>query len=336
VDQPTAYPATDVRFGVTRSSEVLYLTGGLVAHPQAPGTLLIGPVRRHDSIVYVGPNRAADAFKIAAEAGAYFVGSNRVYASGPERCEIWQPHFGSTGDVEQSSDAWAGIAHAASAAGDGAYSDLSRYLSISLRSAALRLREVSQRHHEQLMWSLQAGRKPGSRFSNSAVLELYLAIHSLVAEMCASRDYLAHVCAIHVNAKDGTDSLARLMQWIEGRGSNDALRSPFASLLTAANGTKELPNWLSKLGEMRNRLMHRQPMAADPDASVLLFEVRSTSLCELSTVRLASSRPRADESDLEDPFLSLLRFWIELEVLARSCAANAKYPSQHPVIAVTD
>lgn len=336
MNEPKAYPATDVRFGVTHSSEVLFLTGGLLAHPQAPGTLLLGPVRHEGRIVYVGPNDAVEVFKIAAEAGAYFVGSNRTYLSSPERCEIWQPNPGSKSFVEQSSDAWSGIAHAASVAGDTAYSDLSRYLSISMSSAALRLREVSQRHHEQLVWSLQAGRKSGSRFANAALDELYLAIHSLVAEMCSARDYLAHLCAIHVQAKDGTDSLARLVKWIEKRGAEQASRSQFAALLMAANGTEESPRWLSKLGDVRNRLMHRQPMAADPDSSVLLYEVRSTSLCEFGTVRLSSRSRDADGTDAEDPFVSLLRFWIELEGLARSCAANAKYPVQHPVFVAFD
>lgn len=321
---------SNLKRSTVQVTEVFHFTGGLIALPVAGGGFVLGPVHAAGELGYVGTMSFDDICKVASVAGCYFVGVNQVHATGPERSEFWTPNLGGAGIVEQTSDSWAGIANQAHEAQDPAFADIARYLCISIRSAGWRLREVSRLHNEQLQWALLSARSSGSRYSNIPIFDLYLAVHSLVAEMCAARDYLSQIAAIRVGAKPGTDSLARLCSWLD-KAANAAARSdPMAALLLAANGSADSPGWLAQLGEMRNQFMHRQPMAANPDASALLFRTVATQKGLLPTIRLSRFLRGEANVDSEDPFVSLLRFWLSMEGLSRACVPLARYPVVHP------
>ncbi len=324
-------PISGLKIGKVQATEVLYFTGGIIAIPVTGGGFVLGPVGGHEGLTHAGPMSFELASGLAREAGCYFVGVNQIHAKdGPERSEFWYPTLGKAPSQEQSSDSWAAIAHQAHEAHDETFADIARYLSISMRSAGWRLREVSRLHHEQLQWSLLSSRRSGSRFSNVPIFDLYLAVHSLVAEMCAARDYLAQLAAMRVAAKPGTDSLARLCSWLE-KTANEAARSdPMVALLLAANGSSDSPKWLAELGEMRNTFMHRQPMAANPDAAALLYRIVQTRSGPIPTIRLSRFSKGEAIVDGEDPFVALLRYWRSLEELSRACVPFARYLAVHP------
>lgn len=316
--------------GAVQSTEVLYFTGGLVAIPIQDGGLALGPITAADKFCFLPPMTFEDACLTASHAGCYYVGVNQAHVGGgPERSEFWSPNLGESG-IGQSSDSWAGIANKAHSQQDEDYADVARYLSISLRSAGWRLREASRLHHEQLQWALIAGRPSGSRFSNLPIFDLYLAIHSLVAEMCAARDYLAQIAVAKVCAKPGTDSLARLCNWLEKPVNQSAQTDPLIKLLLAAVGTPSSPGWLMELSDLRNKLMHRQPMAASPETAALLFQQVETKAGLVPTIRLSRFRMSESIIDREDPFVALLHYWLALERLSRSCVPLARYPVEHP------
>ncbi|CAG2082156.1 hypothetical protein XCY_000059 [Xanthomonas euroxanthea] len=323
---------TNIKFVASEYSETLYFTGGLVALPVSREELLIGPIQVKPKDSFLGPVSFHDACCAAAEVGSYLVGANRVYVmQSPERVEIWSPFPGFTGRSEKTADAWQGISFSARKAGDEVTAELATYLSLSLQFAGLRMREVCRLHNEQLRWALSAAREPGKRFSNLAMFDLHLAIHSLVAELCAARDYLATMAAIRVNAKKGTDSLARLCSWLK-KGANSEFRSdPFVNLLLTAAGTETEPGWLTQLGEMRNRFMHRQPLAADHASTALLFQTSPTKLGELSTIKLAPFKTYSLEAP-EDPGVTLLRFFQETGKLCTAAIAMAKFTPTFPVV----
>lgn len=324
-------PISDLKIGKVQATDVLYFTGGLIAIPVTGGGVAFGPVDGTDGLAYAGPMSFEFACGLARKAGSYFVGVNQIHAKdGPERSEFWYPTPGNAPSQEQSSDSWAAIAHQAHEAQDETFADIARYLSISMRSAGWRLREVSRLHHEQLQWSLLSARRSGSRFSNVPIFDLYLAVHSLVAEMCAARDYLAQVAAMRVVAKPGTDSLARLCSWLEKAANAPARRDPMVALLLAANGSSDAPKWLAELGEMRNTFMHRQPMAANPDAAALLYRIVQTRGGPIPTIRLSRFSRGEPIVDGEDPFVSLLRHWHSLEELSRASIPFARYSAVHP------
>ncbi len=102
------------------------------------------------------------------------------------------------------------------------------------------------------------------------------------------------------------------------------------ALLRAANGTSDSPKWLAELGEMRNTFMHRQPMAANPDAAALLYRIVETRGGPIPTIRLSRFSRGEVIVEGEDPFVSLLRYWHSLEELSRASIPFARYSAVHP------
>lgn len=322
---------TNVKLVPSTSSETLYFTGGLVALPVSRQELILGPIQVTPKDAYIGPMSFHDACGVAAEVGSYLVGANHVHVGqSPERVEFWSPFPGVTGKSEKTADAWHGISFAAGEAGDEVTAELANYLSLSLQFAGLRMREVCRLHNEQLRWALALPRKPGGRFSNVAMFDLHLAIHSLVADLCAARDYLATLAAIGVNAKKGTDSFARLCSWLKKEANSKFRSDPFVDLLLTAAGTETEPGWLTELGEMRNRFMHRQPLAADHASTALLFRTTATKVGAMSTIQLAPFKRYSLEAP-EDPGVTLLRFFQETGKLCTAATPMAKFAPAFPV-----
>lgn len=326
-------PIDNLRRTRIMSREVLHFTGGLVAFPVVGGGVAIGPIRVETGLGYVGPMSFKKASELAMEMGSFFVGANQIHDTGPERSEFWKPNLGG-GNFEQTSESWASIAISARKANDEIFANAARYLCLSIRAAAWRLRDVSRFHNEQLEWALLSEKKSGARFSNVPLFDLYLAVHSLVTELCAARDYLAQICALRVGAKQGTDSLARLMDWLSKASHSHARIDAMAALLLSANGNRDSPGWLADLGELRNRLVHREPMAANPDAAALLFVRPDHHERKLGNIRLSKFREGKDVVDGEDPFVSLLRFWLSFEALSRACWPLVDYSAVHPTFSV--
>lgn len=325
-------PISNLRIGKAFTTDVLHFTGGLKAMPVVGGGWVIGPVEKTENgLGYLGPLSYQDMHSIIPQAHCYYVGLNKVHMGpDPECSEFWYPHIGDTSAKEQTSDSWAAVAFQAREVKDQDTSDIARNLSIALRSAGWRLKDVSRLHNQQLEWAILRGRKSGDRFSNIAILDLYLAIHSLLAEMCSARDYLAQLAAKRVSAKPGTDSLARLQDWLKKEVNAPARADALVKLLTEAAGTKDMPGWLTQLTEMRNQVTHRQPLAAHPNTAALLLQMMTTKSGMLPTIRLSRFRRGEKFEEEEDPSVALLRFWLFLEALSRASLTLMPYVAKHP------
>lgn len=331
-------PISAVKFGTSISKPIWHFTGGLVALPVQGGSFVLGPVSpAKDGFHYLGPDAFQEICNVAYVAGCFYVGCNEVSASaGPERCEIWYPNIGNTVATEHSADSWAGVAFQAREARDESSSAIARHVSISMSSASRRLRDVALLLNEQLVWAIMKQRTSGSRYSNIAIHDLYLAIHSLLAEMCSARDYLCQLSARRVMAKDSVDNMARLQSWLSKPANAAASEDPFIKLIQNAAGSEPNPGWLTKLSDLRNTIMHRQPLGANPEAAALLYQQVATSRGFVPRVRLARFKQGQEIADGEDPFAALLRYWLELEKLSQASLAYAPYRAEHPHIVVND
>lgn len=325
-------PISNLRMSKVRTTHVRYFTGGLISIPVEGGSYVLGPVEPSpEDFSFYGPYSFSEACSYASQAGCYYVGANEIAEStSPERSEFWYPNIGNGAAVEQSSDGWAGVAFQARQAGDERASEVARYLSISMSSASRRMRDVAQLLNEQLGWAILSKKKSGARFSNVAIHDLYLAIHSLLAEMCSARDYLSLMAARRVQARKGTDSLARLIEWLKKPSSAGARNDPLVQLLLVASYTGDQPGWLTKLTDLRNQISHRQPLGADPAAAALLFERVATRVGLLPRIRLARFSGGEKIEDGEDPFVALLRYWLELESLSQASLAWSTHGRGHP------
>ncbi|UJB19197.1 MULTISPECIES: hypothetical protein [Lysobacter] len=325
-------PISDLEVGTVMSTHIRYFTGGLIAIPVDDGGYVVGPAGLAiDEPRYLGPFPFEDVCSLASQAGCYYVGCNEILASaGPERSEFWYPHIGNTGAAEHSADSWAGVAFQAEEAGDDDSSRIARHLSISMASASRRLRDVALLLNQQLEWAVRRQRASGSRYSNTAIHDLYLAVHSLLAEMCSARDYLSQLAAKRVGAKASTDNLARLQNWLSKAANADSREDALVKLIQGAAGTEADPGWLTQLSDLRNQITHRQPLGANPEAAALLYQQVATSSGSIPRIRLARFKRGQEVADGEDTFVMLLRYWLALERLSQDSVPWAPYGAEHP------
>lgn len=325
-----AIEATDIRLGTISQSQQLYFTGGLRAEPQQNGGFALGPVDSSDSELIYYLVSWPEVIEMTQAGGSAFVGVNQTYNDGsPGRTEVWRPVVPFSSQQLHASDSWSALSHQARAKKDDRFSDIARYLSVCIHAAGVRLRDVARAHHEQLGWALRGRKKLGARFSNMAMTDVHLAFHSLAGELCAARDHLAHVAAIGCGAKDTVDSMARLEEWLS-KPANIAMRAnPLASLLALAMGTRDKQGWLRLLGDLRNTMMHRQPMGGDPGAGALCVFETPTRKGPISTIRLV---PMTGTVRYADPFRDLAEFYNQFEMLAIRASAHVPYAVELPLV----
>lgn len=234
-------------------------------------------------------------------------------------------------------DSWAAIANQATMANDNEYALSAASVSVCLRVAGLRLRDISNEYHNQLKWALIDDRKSGNWFSNAALLELYADFHSLLTELASARDHLTKIAAMHAGAPDRIDNLARLEEWLKKPSDKYLGTQPLVDLLLTAYGTKDKPNWLRRLGEIRNEMIHRVPMGANKSVSALVLQEFNTSHGMIKTIRLADPHNKMQSlANNLDPFVELSQLSTSFEMLCRASWKYAKYPPDIPNFVVNN
>lgn len=327
----------DINGEILEISKVLvqqdfHFTGGLKGFLTDKGWALV-PVpaeKDTDALVFKTQN---DHYNFATNiCSAKFIGTCVHYnddASTPPM-DIWESGIRDKKYNLNIADCWSAISHQASAVKDHDYSDCSKHVSVCLRVAGLRLRDISNKYHAQLKWALANNTDSGTWFSNMAMLDLYADFHSFASELSSVRDHLARIAAIHIGAPDGIDSLARLIYWLDKKENNAKKMKPIPSLLLSASGTKSNPNWLLRLGTIRNEMLHRTPMAANESVAALTLKDISTVNGVVKTIRLGQPPKTIGHDDqAEDPLDELSTIYGNLEFL---CREIQKYTRYQPVI----
>lgn len=324
--------ATDIKLGTTHLSETMYFTGGLFAQPLQSGGFALGPVDANDAdglVVYLMTWQ--EVLEATQTSGCAFVGVNQNYNDGtPVRMEVWRPVVPLSNQHLHAGDTWGALSHQAHVSGDLEFSDVARYLSVSAHAAGVRLRDIARAHNEQLGWALLGHMKPGSRFSNMAMTDLYLAFHALASELCSARDHLAHIAAMCCGAKESVDSMAYLERWLSKPVNAACADHPLVALLISQMGTKETPGWLRVLGDVRNTMLHRQPMAADPATDALRVSEVPTRKGPLRTLRLVPMDDDIPEG--LDPFAQLVGFYNQFETLAIQASLLVPFKADVPLV----
>jgi hypothetical protein len=320
--------ATDIKMGKASQSEVYHFTGGLCAHPQTGGAFLVGPVGRNDQGLTGYLMAWPDVLATMKLCGCQYVGSNQTIETGKAvPTEVWRSGVPQSPGKLHAADSWGAIAHQAHAAKDPTFSDVARYLSVSLQAAGVRLRDVARAHHDQLSWALWDECKPDHRFANMAMTDLYLAFQSLASELCSARDHLARIAGMGCGAEKDIDSMVRLEGWLKGKAAAASTQLP--SALLAALGPKDNPGWLRQLGTVRNEMVHRQPMAANPGAAALRLSETITPTGVLRTIRLV---PMDNSVVGPDPFEQLVGLYNGLESLAIAATAMVPHKPELPLV----
>ena len=326
-----AIEVQNISYGTSYSTEEVHFTGGLRGLPTDQGWALFPTSEKEDSTVLVFKSVEAHSNFVRDECGAIFVGTCMKYRTGSNAppMDVWESGARDPDNGLNASDSWGAVAYQARDAGDTEYADCASYVSVCLRVAGLRLRDVSNHYHDQLKWALAEKRKSAIWFSNAALIELYADFHSLVAELSSARDYLAKIAAIHAGAPKAVESLARLMAWAEKPANQTSLGEPLITSLFADLGSVENPGWLRRLGAIRNEMLHRVPMGANKVVSGLVLEEVPTSYGPIKTIRLAEPlRERALVNQTLDPLVELSQISKQMEQLSRAAWRSAKYPAK--------
>jgi hypothetical protein len=259
------------------SSEMIYFTGGLAAFPLPGGDYALGPIRENDVITFYKFTSIEKIVAVAKIAGALKVGTNETIQMLSTKASLWRSaNTSSKNGLNSAADIWSGISHNAHQKNDKSYETIGRYISVSLQAAGIRLRDVALCHHEQLMIALEQASPAGAGFSNIQMLDLYLAFHSLATELCSVRDHLAKLAALHICAKDSVDNMPRLEEWLKKPANEEHTKEPLVQLMMTAWGSLESPGFLRILGDLRNKIIHRQPMSANPESGMIRMKQTTT------------------------------------------------------------
>lgn len=317
-----------MKIGSVRATNVLYFTGGLRAVETADSGLALLPLRGEAELIALCDFTWPELHALAQECGSRFVGYNQEFDGKGVTEGFWNPGIGRLSKGLFAADLWGAISSNSEASGDADYARVARSVSTSLMSAGHRLRDLSIHHHQQLCWAI-ADRGPESSFSNLALSDIYRDFQAVATDLCGARDYLAKVASLHLGLSDAADSMARLEGAVGGKVGE--LLDPIAQYLFANWGTRTDPKWLRELGDMRNKLVHRLPMAVDPDTRLLRLSSHSTSRGLIETIQLTGSRhEQGNPHKRADPFVTFSEMYDRVERLCSVTAGFARHPADLP------
>ncbi|MEI9990195.1 MAG: hypothetical protein WDM86_09165 [Rhizomicrobium sp.] len=232
-------------------SDVLYLLGGLTAGTHQDGRLFIAPDTKGNLIRFELQDKRgyATAFR---KFGLDLLGWESV---GPDY-SVWHV-FPQSADGKSPSDFWNGIAYASHNAKNVELEELARSISFSLLTASLRMRDICREYAFQNLQATKQHVVPGRRFANIRIFELYMALHSFLAEICSARDYLAQFMAVHfLKAKD-VRTMAQLYGSLKKFPPD---QTPIQDLVLKMCDESSSDGWLARLSRFRNLIIHSAPI----------------------------------------------------------------------------
>lgn len=320
------------RRGVTQSLAELHITGGCRAVQRSRHHWSWYPALYDGKPQYLVPQPIEQIGALATNIELdLFGGDQQSGLEGPLVSRVWTALDGSHASGLQPADLWSTIAGNADRAGDFAYALKARHISYSLMAAGIRLRDASDRYHEQLMAAIQTNTRSGSRFENIPIRDLQLAFHSVLSELASTRDYLAASIASRLGAPNKIDAMNRFKEWLSAASRADLACGPVASVMLAAYDPRDSDPWLHHLTEYRNLYLHRQPLGSTVSPAVLVYEtVEHVGLIFPRIIMpLDASDPFAPGQDALTRFLQLYR---AMNKLAQLAASHAPYDTTLPTV----
>lgn len=139
-----------------------------------------------------------------------------------------------------------------------------------------------------------------------------------------------NIAAVMAGAKDSVESMARLETWLGQPVNARHATEPLVALLMAQMGSKKVPGWLRDLGTVRNTMLHRQPMGANPAAGALRMGEIATRKGSLRPLRLVAQDPAIPEGP--DPFGELVTLYNRFEMLAIEASRMAPHKAEPPLL----
>lgn len=321
------------RTGQVMATESIHLTGGMQA-VQVDGSWSMRPMSAANRLVASQPISRAEVIRFAARAILEIIGSDQVSGiGGPLPTRIWNPLYGPTLNGLPPAAAWGAIAISASRSSDERMSHIARKLAVTLNATSFRIRDASDCYHAQLVAALIDSRRPGTRFKNVPLMDLYLAIHSLLSEMASTRDYLAELAGYQLGAPHKIDALNRFEEWISAASRIDKATNPLAMRLLGSRNAGSVNRWLADLTDYRNEFLHRTPLGATRSGNSLVVAERHVDENSIRIIQLPITDLSADGAP-GDALSILVRLHEKLLDLAGFAAERTGYSTAPPEFVV--
>lgn len=317
-----------MKYSTIQMNVATHLSGGLranLANPIVPKVFPIGSRQALDLPLGPGEN-VVSRFQML---GLTVIGTVQEFVSGHVPSRVWYPAaYGAAlyrphdlGPVEL----WSALANSAREQGDMESHGVMAHVSFALRAAGLRLLDVSDSYFLQLRAAVEDGVSEDTRFSNLEVFNLFLNCHSVLAEACSARDYLAQFLAKHVYSGIAADSMARLMQ----RRSKLAAH-PITAMLDKANDKGDPASWMVRMSEYRNIVTHRAPLPhmqeRDTKIEIKFMPLERNIRLPRIVVQIPGNPFAPKNGAMVDALNLLHAYHAELLHLAAECAKYSPYP----------
>lgn len=236
-----------------------HLSGGLRADMGENKSLRLSPVSRDmQALTELGlifPNGWDNPLGLFNKLGLNIIGTEELAIDGDYVTSIWHPsYYGKCKGIKDVAHIWYGIANAARTEGDQRAEELAKCIAFSLQAALMRLRDLSNEYNKQQKYALTHQLTEDHSFENLEIFDLLLAAHSFLAEISGVREFLANFIS-EVLLKTKKLKMNALYQHYK---KNDP-SSKIGQKLIAAHEEKD-SEWLSKLGQLRNDIMHDAPL----------------------------------------------------------------------------
>lgn len=321
------------RRGTVMAIASIHLTGGLRAAKSETGWS-IQPLPAARGIGALRPVSRSGLDHFVRTAGLKIIGGDEISGmDGPLPARFWTPLPGQGAGRSSPADAWGAISIAAARSGDERTALIARKIAVTLGAADIRIRDASDCYHQQLLGALLENQTAGRRYKNVPLRDLFLAFHSLLAEMAGARDYIAEFAGSRLNAPDGVDALNRFERWATATSRADKAADPLAARLLGSREPGATNKWLADLTDYRNEFLHRMPMTARREGNSLIVVERQM---EQTAIRLIEL-PIADHSAANAPGDALTLFVTlheRLLDLAAFAAQQSNYAATPPAFVV--
>lgn len=335
MEPPEPIPVTNLTVSQMQVSNELHVSGGLRAALQ-PGKLWsLFPALNGQEITSLTPMPIQQVDKIASDVGEVLFGGDEITdAEGPLPSRIWTPLNGPSSGAMDPAILWSAIAQGADKAVDPTYGRLARNIAVSMRAAAIRLRDASDGYHRQLSAALVENAKAGKRFSNIPMADIHLAFHSVLTELASVRDYLAAALANQLGAPTKIDAMNRFSDWLKPASKAALKDAPIVAAMLAAYDPTSADPWLHELTDYRNLFLHKSPMGTSNHARWLIVLEKTVGPVTLNVINmpLSLNDPWAPGEDALRRFIGLFR---RMNQLLKNAADQAPHKPFFPHFVTT-
>lgn len=270
--------------------------------------------------------------------GLDLIGYERISSDEKQDHPMWhllEPSRRDQGPLGDPLDQWSAIGNIAHMRGKLDIALTAKHVAFSLRTSAIRLRDISREYAFQTRIAVREGKPNGNRFANIEIFDLFAALHSFLTEMCSARDYLAQFIARHVLNDPKHTTMHSLYASLK---KNSTAPSSVGDLILSAYDSGTPRGWLGQLSWLRNQTVHEEPIRSLVETKLLTVKEVSTSAGAFLTIYLGV--PTDPKNVTNKAYMDALSFFKDLMVrmlqFSRAVADLSPVPAEIPQIPASD